>query len=173
LDRELTRRYLALGMSKKQAKVNFFRRERMPLPLRYLERRELAESLQHALTMAEATGRQLWGATRTLATFILSPEADAESGRRPAPEDLNALTQQWAVERRYWSRLELPFRETMEALPKARDETLAAWRKTLQQTAWAAFDQVADGLGYDPYSLKATVRARDQLAAGLSKALPA
>jgi CRISPR system Cascade subunit CasA len=172
LDQEQTQRYLALGMSKKQAKVNFYRSERMPLPMQYLERRGLVESLQEALKMAESAAAQLWGATRTLATFVLSPQADAESGRQPVRKDLDALAQQWAVERRYWSRLELPFRETIEALPhKGREEALAAWRKTLQRAAWTAFSQVTDSLGYDPYSLKAVVRARGQLAAGLAKAL--
>jgi hypothetical protein len=35
------------------------------------------------------------------------------------------------------------------------------------------FDQVTDNLGHDPRTLKAVVRARDQLAAGLAKTLPA
>lgn len=168
-----TRRYLALGMSKKQAKVNFYRGERMPLLLIYLTEKELVEALETALNMAESTARQLWGATRTLAKFILSPEADTESARPPAREDLSALTHQWAVERRYWSRLELPFHETMEALPEGMEGALERWRETLLRTAWRAFDQVTDNLGHDPRTLKAVVRARDQLAAGLAKALPA
>lgn len=172
LDRAQTRRYLALGMSKKQAKVNFYRSERLPLPLRYLRQRELVEALQTALEMAENTARQLWGAARTLATFVVSPEADAESGRQPAREDLDALTSQWAVERLYWPRLERPFREVLEALLDDRETALVAWRKTLRRTAWSAFDQVADGVGFDPASLKAVVRGREQLAAGLGKVLP-
>jgi CRISPR system Cascade subunit CasA len=172
LDKSQTRRCLALGMSKKQAKVNFYRGERMPLPLRYLEERALVETLDAALNMAEGTARQLWGAARTLAKFILSPEADTKSARQPAREDLDALTQQWAVERRYWSRLEIPFRETLVSLPKGMEDAMPVWRKTLQRTAWEAFDQVAGSLGYNPYSLKAVVRAREQLAVGLTKVLP-
>jgi CRISPR system Cascade subunit CasA len=172
LDESQTRRCLALGMSKKQAKVNFYRSQRMPLPMRYLKEKALVESLGTALTMAEETSRQLWGAARTLATFILSPEADLESARQPVREDLDALTHQWAVERRYWSRLELPFRRTMEALPQDTDEALTTWRRTLLKTVWEAFDQIADNLGHDPPTLKAVVRAREQLAAGLVKILP-
>jgi CRISPR system Cascade subunit CasA len=171
LSKSQTRRYLALGMSKKQAKVNFYRSERMPLSLDYLVRKELVEALETALAMAESTAHQLWGATRTLATLILSPEADVESARQPAREDLDSLTHQWAVERRYWSRLEIPFRETMEALPAGAEEALERWRATILRTAWRAFGQVTDNLGYDPHTLKAVVRARDQLAAGLGKAL--
>jgi CRISPR system Cascade subunit CasA len=173
LDEAQTRCYLAMGMSKKQAKVNFFRSERMPLPLEYLRDRELVDALEEALEMAEATRRQLWGVMRTLATYVLSPEADSESGRQPAREDLDALTGGWSVERRYWQHLELPFRRTMEELPRARDGALESWRTTLWRTAWQAFEDVAANLGADPRSLKAVVRARDQLAAGLAKALPA
>jgi CRISPR system Cascade subunit CasA len=173
LDVTQTRRYLALGMSKKQAKVNFYRAERMPLPLRYLTERSLVDALDTALGMAGLTARQLRGAARTLATFVLLPEADVESARQPAGKDIGDLMQQWAIERRYWSQLELPFRETVEALPRAMDEALIAWRKMLLRIVWRAFDQVADDLGHDARSLKAVVRARDRLAAGLARVLPA
>jgi CRISPR system Cascade subunit CasA len=168
-----TRRYLALGMSKKQAKVNFYRAERMPLPLRYLTDQSLLEALGTALEMAQAGARQLWAAARTLATLIVSPEADTASGRQPDRKDLDNLTQGWAVERRYWSRLEIPFRETMEALTDQKEDALEGWRQELIRTAWEAFDQVTDNLDGDPRTLKATVRARGQLAAGLGRVMPA
>jgi CRISPR system Cascade subunit CasA len=138
LSKSQTRRYLALGMSKKQAKVNFYRSERMPLPLDYLVKKELVETLDTALGMAERTARQLWGATRTLATILLVPDGGQESARKPDPKDLAHLTQGWAVERRYWSRLEIPFRETMGALPEGVEEALERWRETLLGTAWRA-----------------------------------
>ena len=174
LDESQTYHYLAFGIAigKKAADVDFYRSEQMPLPLSYLKERALVDALRTALNMAEKARNQLWGATRTLATFLLSPEADTEGRHQPAREDLDSLTQQWAVERRYWSRLELPFRRTMEALPQGVNKALVIWRKTLWRTAWEAFDQVADNLGHDPRTLKAVVRARGQLAAGLSKALP-
>ena len=172
LDREQTRRYLALGMSKKQAKVNFYRSERLPLPLRYLKEQNLVELLETSLAMAERTAQQLWGATRTLATYVLRPEANVASARSPAPPGLGAMTQQWAVERRFWPQLEPAFRETMEALPRTPEHAMSAWRRTLLRTAWQAFDHVAEGLGNEPRRFKAEVRAREQLAAGLSKAMP-
>jgi len=172
LSKSQTRRCLALGMSKKQAKINFYRSERMPLPLIYLTNDALVGALDTALDMARRTASQLWGATRRLATFVLVPGSDQESARKPDPKDLAHLTQQWAVERRYWSRLEIPFYETMEALPEETEGALERWRETLLRTAWRAFDQVTNDLGHDPRTLKAVVRARDQLAAGLAKALP-
>jgi hypothetical protein len=123
--------------------------------------------------MAESSARQLWGATHTLASLLLSPASDLEGGRQPAPEDLAGVTRQWAVERSYWSRLETPFMETVEALPRDPEPTLEKWRQTLLRTARGAFDHAADNLAHDPRALKAVVRASGQLAAGLAKALPA
>jgi hypothetical protein len=57
-------------------------------------------------------------------------------------------------------------------LPQTTEEALTRWRETLVRTAWKAFSQVTDSMGYDPRVLKAVVRAREQLAAGLAKALP-
>jgi hypothetical protein len=57
-------------------------------------------------------------------------------------------------------------------LPARQDQALETWRETLRRAAWEAFDQVAGNLEHDPSKLKAVVRARDQLAAGLGKALP-
>lgn len=167
------RRTLALGMANDQAKVEFCRSERMPLPLDYLKDKALVDLLSTAVQRAEDVGRQLWGATRNLAAFVLCPEADAQGARQPAPEDLDALMGQWGVERRYWSRLEVPFRATMESLPTGTEETLAVWSDTLRRAAREAFEAVAGNLSFDPMALKAVVRARGQLAAGLAKALPA
>jgi CRISPR system Cascade subunit CasA len=172
LGKSQTRRYIALGMANNQAKVDFYRSEHCPLPLRYLTQESLVQRLDEALKMAEGVRGQLWGAARTLATLLLSPQSDADAGRQPARQDLDSLAGQWAIERDYWSRLEIPFRQMLEALPDDIEGTLTGWRETLHCTAWAAFDRVAGDLEYDPRHLKATVRARDQLAAGLGKALP-
>lgn len=171
LDTQWSRRYLALGMSKSRAKVNFYRSERMPLPLAYLRDSHLVARLQQTLDMAEDVARQLWGATRTLAKVILSPEADREQGRQPAPQDLDQLTSQWAVERHYWAQLENPFLRAMEALPKDPGSVIRGWQTTVERAAWRAFDRATEQLVHDPKRLKAVVRSRGQLAVGLSKAL--
>lgn len=172
LDAHQTRRYMALGMSKRQQKVNFYRAERMPLPLEYLQKQELVEDLARALTMAEATANKLWGATRTLARFAIEPEADLEEGREPAPEEVNRLLDHWAIDRHYWNRLEIPFRRTMQRLPQEREAALSDWQQTLRRAAWAAFEQAASDLRHDPRKLKAVVRAQNHLGVGLKEALP-
>ncbi len=172
LRKEQTRRMLALGMANDQAKVEFFRAERWPLPLAYLQDEPLVEALQTALDMSEAVSNQLWGATRTLATLFVCPEADQEGAHQPAREDLDKVMGQWDVKRRYWAQLEPPFRLMLETLPADRDGALADWQRTLRRAAWSAFDSIAENLAANPRTLKAAVRAREQLAAGLGKVLP-
>jgi CRISPR system Cascade subunit CasA len=173
LPKQYTPRYLALGMANDQAKVEFYRSERMPLPLDYLKSETLVESLATALQMAEDTARQLWGAASTLATEILYPAKDpGERLSEPQRQSRDALVAQWAVERRYWSRLEVPFRRTLVALPIGKESALESWRTTLIRTAREAFDPVTDSLDNSPRTLKAMVHARGQMEAGLAKALP-
>jgi CRISPR system Cascade subunit CasA len=168
-----TRRTLALGMANDQAKVEFYRVEHLPLPLIYLRNQQLVNVLRDdVLGLAENVARQLWGAARTMATYVLAPQADSETAHQPASEDLNRVMAPWGIERRYWGRLETPFRLALEHLPIDRAETLAGWQQTLRRTAWNVFDSVAEEVEIDPLALKATVRGREQLAAGLAKALP-
>jgi len=60
----------------------------------------------------------------------------------------------------------------LETLPADRDGALADWQRTLRRAAWSAFDGIAENLAANPRTLKAAVRAREQLAAGLGKAVP-
>jgi CRISPR system Cascade subunit CasA len=170
-----TRRYLALGMANNQARVDFYRSERLPLPMIYLtaEGELLTEYLQTAMETAESVRRQLWGAARTLATYVLVPQADAEEAHKPAREDMDKLTAQWAVERDYWVQLEIPFYDLVAGLTEDIEDALDAWHDTVRRVAWQAFDYVAAQVEHDPRNLKAAVRGRGQLAAGLSKTLPA
>jgi CRISPR system Cascade subunit CasA len=173
VDQEHTVLTLAVGMANDQAKVDFIRSERLPVPLAYLRNRMLVDRLGDALQMAEAVSRQLWGAARRMATLLLSVDAGDEGARQPLREDLDRTMAPWGVERSFWSRLEVPFRGMVEALPSGPEEALERWHRGLVREAWRAFDHAAELIAASPRSLKATVRARDQLAAGLAKALPA
>ncbi len=168
-------RMLALGMANDKAKVEFYRSEQWPLPLAYLDEQtgqELVNALQGITQTAENVSSQLWGAMRTLAQLLLNPESDLEGAHQPAREDLDAITDQWDVKRRYWSRLEIPFRRTLEFVPRDKDAAMTDWQQTLRRTAWNAFDSIAEDLANDPRALKAYVKAQRQLAGGLKKALP-
>ncbi len=141
-----TCRYMVLGMSrpKNPAKVDFYRAEQMPLPLNYLTDEVLVGRLDEALILAEDVRGQLWDATRTLARFVLAPEADqGEEGHEPHRDDMDALMTRWAVERDYWVRLELPFRQLLETRPQDVNAAMTAWRETVRRTAWHALDRIA------------------------------
>ena len=86
---------------------------------------------------------------------------------------MDKLTAQWAVERDYWVQLEIPFYDLVAGLTEDIEDALDAWHDTVRRVAWQAFDYVAAQVEHDPRNLKAAVRGRGQLAAGLSKTLPA
>ena len=160
-------RYLALGMSKKQAKVYFFRHERMPLPLTYLADETLSEKLRDALRAAEGVGTALRRAGWELAQWIVSP-----ANRKKAHRDNTQLVfSQLNVERRYWSRLEVPFQSFVCDLPRDRRAALDDWIKTLQQTARHAFNEAAEGVSDPIRGLKAVTMARGTLERNMARVI--
>jgi len=165
------RRMTALGMANSQARAYFYRHEAVPIALAYIEDEELVGCLQDLLDDSEAVRNQLWGAANTLAGLLIVPE-EREGVHKPHKDDVNAVTEQWAIERDYWARLEIPFGEAMRDLPDDPDDVILAWRRTLRRTAWRALERVTRSLEQDAASLKAVVRAEGQLGAGLAKVLP-
>jgi len=172
LDQPQLCRYLALGMANDKAKVKFYRSEKMPLPMKYLQDPKLVSTLRTSLLLAEETRGQLWAGAKTLAMFLFSPEWDTVAGRKPNSKDVDAMTRHWSVERPYWSRLEIPFRQLVQRLAAGEKSALEDWTMMLRKTAWESLEKAMMGLGGDPVSLKASVRAREKLGAGLSKVLP-
>jgi CRISPR type I-E-associated protein CasA/Cse1 len=172
LDRHQTRRIMALGMASDQAKIEFFRAERIPLPLEYLHNSTLCDRLSWALERAEAVSQQLWGAARTLATYLIAPNQDAGEGRSAQREDLDQLMGGWDIQRPYWAKLEVPYFRLMERLPSESEAALADWITLLRQTARDSLERVVSMVENGPRGYKAAVHARQQLASGLTKALP-
>ena len=165
------RRLLALGMANNQAKVDFFRQELLPLSPELLRDGELVDNLQELLDMAEGVRDQLWGAASTLASRLLVP-AEGEDAPEPSKDARNAMYEQWAVERDYWSRLEVPFFQAMRDLADDPEAAENSWSTTLRRTAWLALGRVTRDLDESAAGLKAVVRAEDQLSMGLAKVLP-
>lgn len=168
-------RVMALGLSKDQAKLEFFRSEFLPLPLRYLEDESLVSTLSRTLDQAEQLAWRLSGAVVTLARLVLKPATtDEELQKEPGREEkerINQLTSHWAVERYYWSALELPFRRMVVDLPDKLDEAQAHWRDELRRAANHAFDCAEKYAGFDRRSGRAVVRARQQFERGLRRVL--
>jgi CRISPR system Cascade subunit CasA len=112
LPRSAAYRLSAFGLCTDKAKVNFWRHETLPLPLAYLDRPELVESLKRALGLAEEVGKVLRAAAWAAAASWLT----ANPGMKPDTDRVRAVVESFAPERLYWSRLERKFHELLVAL---------------------------------------------------------
>ena len=155
------------------SKVDFYRHERMPLPLAYFQDQDLVGQLDGALTRAEEVSGKLRGALSRLATLLIASEADQETGRKPDKKDVSAMVEHWGVMHRYWGTLEPAFLRLMEDLPRQGDAALSAWQDRLRSAARDAFVQAEALAGTGIKAIKAAVQARGQLEGGLRKALVA
>jgi len=171
IEKHQTYRFMALGMSNDQAKIDFYRHETFPLPLNYLQDDFLIEKLTQALAVAENVSRALWSAGNQLAILIVSPNSDGKSWKdinKLTKEDAKKLYRHWGAERFFWSKLEVPFYEFLQTMPED-ESSLAHWNETLQQTAWDALASAERMAGENTKALKAAVKARGVLAYELKK----
>jgi len=165
LERKQIYRYMALGAGVhfKNAKIWFYRHENMPLPLSYFDDETLIEKLTTAITYTEDTKSSLWRATSTMAKILISPSSDEKGSRQPDPGDVAKLLKHWGTEINYWAKLETPFMQFVEELPK--DSTATdRWKETLKQTAWDSLAGAERMAGESTTALKASVKARGTLA---------
>ncbi len=150
-----------LGLCSSQAKVFFWRHERQPLPLAYLDSPELvlalADCLQNAEDAYQALRQGLW----RLGNELLAP-GEREPDRRALDQRLSAFP----AASLYWSRLEPGFRRLVVRLARHPDEAdaiCARWRAEVEATAWRAFDDSADSLQPNARALRAINAGRGVL----------
>jgi CRISPR system Cascade subunit CasA len=169
VDRAQTYNYVTLGLCNSNARLDFFRHERMPLPLAYFEKENAAleEQLRLALQYAEDVANTLRRAGRDLARWVVSP-ADKNKASKDGTQ---MVFDQLNVEQRYWPRLEMPFREFVRDLPGDTEGAMDAWTTTLQNTARRAFEEAAAGVDDPLRGLKAATLGRGTLEYGLAKVL--
>lgn len=154
--------------SGKAAQVILWRQERLPLPLAYLEDRELLGALRLALETAENTARLLRDALWRVAGRILVPDLGGPRRQTDAKE-VSRLVDSWGPERRYWAQLEVPFLELLVALPQdqSRDDedeveyggkVLPDWREQVTAAARRVFTDLAVALEPSCRSLRAVAQ---------------
>ena len=169
---------LALGMAAGRldmeikasaGKVHFYRSEAFSFSGEYLQKAELVHTIQKRIEVANDVRKKLYGALARMATLILSPTADDEEGLQPDKKAKQNLMDHWSAERQYWAVLEPPFFQLVRDLPEKGEEAITQWDIALQESARGAFDHAARMAGNDARALRASVRARDQLAGGLKK----
>lgn len=156
----------------KVAKIIFWRQERLPLPLVYLEKPELVAQIADALDVAEETATILRKAELLLATLVQVPGAVEEKQRRDKSDTIQDLLKSLPGRNMYWAELESPFKLLMAELPRSmstssendseggRSEAFVAWVRTVEQVAKRAFAQDLEGLDRSARSLKAITRAQ-------------
>jgi len=146
------------GLASDQAKPLFWRHERLPLPLEYLNNAQLLELIGIALKQAEDGRSTLNRGVQELAeqSLVLYPSKDGIS--KDDRDRAKEIVREWDAERRYWARLDLPFRQLLERLPQDYDEEndaygaveMLRWLKTVRQAARDSFNEVTfslDGSG--------------------------
>ncbi|MCC6416630.1 MAG: type I-E CRISPR-associated protein Cse1/CasA, partial [Gemmataceae bacterium] len=166
----------------KAADISIWRHERFTVPLAYLHEPSLLGRLESALSRAEDVGRLLRPG-RTDRTVdgkkisvprpfqVLAEAMLPKIGDRADRKAVDGLVDHLAPERRYWSRLETPFRHFLAALPDdyeaASDEyglrELPTWAVTLRDTAWAAFREATSGLDRSARALEGVALAEREL----------
>jgi len=146
----------AYGLCAERAKVHFWRRESLPIPLRYLENQGLVETLQYCLGKAEDVSRSLYSVAMDLSRKL--------STREDAPRLFEHLNPQPY----YWSALEPAFFRVMDDVAESGESDpeqriVRAWVKTLYYTALEAFDTVVKDLDRSAKALKAVTEAEGYL----------
>ena len=151
-----------------QPNLIFWRHESLPLPLAYLHKPILVETLKHALELTEEVAEKLENAAKKAIESRLTGQVGGHPDRKRVGQLVKAL----APDRLYWSRLEGSFRELLVDLA-AEGANLSAcvhgwYWDTLHRTAVDAFDESVGRIdaGCD---LKAANAGRGMLYFGLKK----
>ncbi len=155
-----------VGLATDQAKIELWRHETYALPMQYLTDEGLQEHLRSAVSSAEGVATVMHSSCRRLAEQILAPQED----RRPDSGTVDKLVLALGYDRRYWSRLETPFRELLVELPGDDDHQftrLGAWVELICRVAREVFDHIMVNLNQSSRTLRAAVNARRALDSGL------
>jgi CRISPR system Cascade subunit CasA len=157
--------------------IRFWRNERLPLRVEYLNEPLLLEQLKHALQLAEDTAQVINQAVWRLAKLMLAPNSEATDGskpsaqtRQPDKKDVQNVVKNFGAAAFYWSRLEPPFKQLLLDLPEdeSADEDgeveyggreMRRWARTLRDTATEAFRVATRSLDISSRSLKAAATA--------------
>ena len=148
------------ALTKGREPIVFWRHERLPLPLRYLEDAGVYLQLQHALKFAESVGSALRAATRVLASTIYAPDP----AQKADPKDVKNLLLTLAPGEQYWASLEQPFSRFLvaqadEEEPGEARQAFRIWGQVVERAAREDFQRGIENVGDSARVLRATVAA--------------
>lgn len=151
---------VAYGQSATQAKLNFWRTERMPVPVEYLSDESIVELLQSAIARSERVAMDLRRAVTEVALNLVDRRDEAYKIR----DHMNASIP-------YWAGLESPFYRLLSELPARQEGSMEDWSNTLRGLARDSFEFATNALAQHPRALKATAIGSARLARGLATTL--
>ena len=156
------------------ASVIMWKHERLPLPIAYLDDNRLIDRLREGFAIVEkvgdAIGKSLW----VFGSLMLSPGSLQKDGRRSKRSDVRDLIAGFPVERNFWNRLEIPFLNLLEEIPKhpiddikssteVLDDPLVRWSETVKRTAISSFNEVMRSIDGSVRNMKAVTIAETNL----------
>lgn len=155
----------------KAGKINFWRHERLPMPLRYLQDDFLVNALEKCLRRSEEIGDKVQKSLWTLAHEVLLPGKETKDLSKGDKDAIRKKQSTYLAANIYWSSLELPFMEMIERLPDAPDleAEVALWFELSASNAKSALKQTVNGLKPSSRNLKASVKAHSKLAYEINK----
>jgi CRISPR system Cascade subunit CasA len=147
------------GIRTSKAKPLFWRQERVPLALSYLEDEALLSALTIALEIAEGAGRALRSASRKLAEGIVAPLHDESIGRPINRDQVSVIENGFGAGRHFWPRLDIPFRKLLVDLAQDRElmagggweygtRSLPRWAEVVRTMGSEAFREIIEGLDH-------------------------
>jgi CRISPR system Cascade subunit CasA len=152
------------------ANVEFWARERLPLPLVYLTEAYLVESLRLALKLADDVCDGLNESICLLARLLIAPLSNDKNARQPDANDVTNVASGFAAEEFYWARLDPAFKKLLTDLPEDQRANQAAedlpdtraateWAHMLLDTARDALNKTINSLSGSARELKAAAEA--------------
>lgn len=169
-------RTLAMGMSKKQAKVYFFRQEQLPLPMAYLTDERLVEKLDTALANAGTVDFDLLQSLRLVGMYLKLPKVEEMKWHQQwsglnqnARGDIDDWIAHTGAQQDFWTSLDIPFQAFVVALAEDAESALKDWHHQLQTSALEAFERAAGCTSNDARSFKAVVSGRGYMNYRLSE----
>ena len=171
---------MATGMSTDpgKAKIYFYRREIMPLPLHVLRDTEKMNAVTNAINLAEDIARVLSSALHLLADRVMNKTLgnDFPSKEKKRRDERQKLMSQWnAVEakryspRLYWIRLGQEFENFIGGLRDDSEQAMKTWSETLVKTAEESLKDAVRLAGSSPWVMKGKVEAGNHLYGQIKK----
>jgi len=147
---EDTARYniVVMGMNTKRAKINLWRHETMPLPLKYFIKQEFVGNLIYGVRLVEEACHCL-------------------------KQNLKIISSKGNKVQHFWAMMEKPFFDFYTSIPDDPDSAIDIWWGAIRNNTWKSFDMEAQGVGDSALNMKSVVLARARLGAALKKLGPA